>query len=419
MMKSVLILLLFTLTFTVRLSAQNQNELNGGSPYSIFGIGDLNYYTSTRTYSMGILGTALFGNYTNNLNPAALTKLKFTNLNTNVIYGFLKSTSSVSENNISDGNVVGINLGIPFDQVRGWGMSIGFNPMSFVNYRIRLNGKVGSQSYTQTYSGDGGISRISAAMCYNILRKVSIGVEYNFGFGEIRNLDYINFNNTNYTNTLISKETDFQKSFFKGGIIIEVGKILKSLSIRHLSLGFAYQQSISFESNQDKIYTSSISIDTVKYLTGVSVIPAYYSFGITNLFGKKYLVSGDIMLQDWSQFSQLGVTNNNFGNSYRAGLGIEIIPSPDNFSFWGTMTYRFGGFYEKSYYKVNGQDVTGFGVRAGVNIPISRFNSFDFGINYSVKGKTEFGLIKDQFLNLTLGVNFGELWFLRPSDEDK
>ena len=112
-------------------------------------------------------------------------------------------------------------------------------------------------------------------------QKSNIGVEYNFGFGEIRNLDYINFNNTNYTNTLISKETDFQKSFFKGGIIIEVGKILKSLSIRHLSLGFAYQQSISFESNQDKIYTSSIKIDTVKYLTGVSVIPAYYSFGIT------------------------------------------------------------------------------------------------------------------------------------------
>ena len=64
-------------------------------------------------------------------------------------------------------------------------------------------------------------------------------------------------------------------------------------------------------------------------------------------------------------------------------------------------------------------DILTYGIRAGLNIPISKYNSLDFGINYSVKGKTSDGLIKDEFLNLTAGVNFGELWFLRPREEDK
>ncbi len=83
------------------------------------------------------------------------------------------------------------------------------------------------------------------------------------------------------------------------------------------------------------------------------------------------------------------------------------------------MTYRIGGFYDKAFYKVSGQDIISYGVRTGVNIPISQYNSLDFGVNYSIRGKSTGGLIKDEFLNLTVGVNFGELWFIRPREEDQ
>ena len=66
------------------------------------------------------------------------------------------------------------------------------------------------------------------------------------------------------------------------------------------------------------------------------------------------------MLQDWSQFSQLGVTNNNFGNSYRQGLGIEIFLLLIIFPF-GNNDIQIRWILRKSYYKVNGQDLTGFG----------------------------------------------------------
>ncbi len=74
---------------------------------------------------------------------------------------------------------------------------------------------------------------------------------------------------------------------------------------------------------------------------------------------------------------------------------------------------------KKHFIMFQDQDINSYGIRAGVNIPISTYNSIDLGLNYSVKGTTENGLIKDEFFNLTAAVNFGELWFLRPREEDQ
>ncbi len=418
MKKYLFLILFFAVSFCVS-SAYSQNETSGGSAYSIFGIGDINYYSSTRTYAMGILGTSLTGNYINTFNPASMTKLKSTMISTNFNYGFLKSANETSQTEISNGNVLGINIGIPIDQGRGWVLALGFNPVSLMNYKIRLQSSIGGTRYDQTYSGSGGLSRINIGMSYYLLRKIDIGLEYNFSFGEIKDLNYINFNNSSFNNSLIKKETDFQKSYLKGGLILELGKIFRSYSLKDFNLGFTYQSGFNMNASLDGIYSSSINIDTIRLTNGEIVIPETYSFGITNMFAGKYIVSADFIMQDWSKFREFGISRDNFGSSYRAGLGIEFLPSQKNNSFWGRNTYRIGGFYDKAYYTVSGQDILTYGVRAGLNIPISTYNSIDIGLNYSVKGKTGDGLIKDEFLNLTAGVNFGELWFLRPRDEDR
>ena len=82
------------------------------------------------------------------------------------------------------------------------------------------------------------------------------------------------------------------------------------------------------------------------------------------------------------------------------------------------MSYRVGGFYEKSFYQIAGTDINSWGVRAGVNIPMSDYSSLDLGVNFSQRGTTSNGLVRDQFLNFTATINFGELWFVRPREED-
>lgn len=390
-----------------------------GSAYSIFGIGDMNYNTSTRTYSMGIQGISLFGNYINNLNPATLTKMTSTLISVNANYGFLKSSNVNSQTEVSNGNVLGFNIGIPFDQVRGWVMSLGFNPMSLADYKVKILGNTGYQPYTQTYAGKGSVSRISAGMSYNLMRKISIGLEYNYSFGEINRQNFINFSNSGFTNSNIRNQFDYRRSFLKGGLIFDMGRILKSISLTNLSIGLVFQSGINMKASEDGIFGSSIGADTIKLNSGTIEIPDTYGFGITNIFNRKYLVSGDVLFQDWSKYRIFNQSNPDFQQSIRTGLGFEIIPTPNEPGFWQILTYRFGGFYEVGNFKIAGQSVNSFGVRAGVNIPISNYNSIDFGIGYSIRGKSSNQLIKEEFLNLTAAVNFGELWFLRPREEDQ
>ncbi|MFZ1321578.1 MAG: hypothetical protein WAT71_08495 [Ignavibacteria bacterium] len=416
MRKLLIILALLSLFSKPSLS---QVEIAGGSPYSLFGIGDILYFTSQRTYGMGITGVSLLGNYVNNLNPATVTRINATTINLNFNYGFLKSKSSTSVNNVSNGDLLGINIGIPFDQSRGWVMTLGFNPYSDVNYNVGLKGTIGGQNYTQNYSGTGGLSRINIGMAYSILNEINVGLEYNYSFGEIKNQNNIDFTNANYVDTKINTQTDFQKSYLKGGFVLELGKILRILSIRSFTMGFVFQSGLNLNASESEIYNNSISNDTISLNEGQIEIPNTYGVGFSNTFNNRFTVSTDLLYQDWSNYRVYGEAVEGFQQSYRAGLGVEFLPSETNISFWGRNAYRLGAFYQTSYYKVNDQSINTLGFRAGINIPISRYNSLDFAANYSFRGETENGLVKDEFLNFTAGVNFGELWFIRPSDEDR
>lgn len=416
MKKTLKFFVVLQLLFSVQSFAQEEDA--GGSPYSIFGIGDILSFSSSRAYSMGILGTSLFGNYVNSYNPAALAKLRFTDITFAMNYGFINSENSSSSTELSDGNVLGFNIGIPISQGSGWVMALGFNPVTIVNTKVKISGNAGERNYEQTYSSKGGLSRINAGMSYTLLQKLTLGLEYNYGFGEIKSQNFIDFNNANFTNTNIKKELDFNKSYMKAGAILEVGKIFRSISFRDFTIGFAYQSAFGLNSSEQGIYGSSISIDTTNLGTGVLEVPSQMSFGLTNVFGGRYVVSGDFVMQDWGNFSDNTSPNVKLSSSYRGGLGIEINPSRDALSFFQRMTYRLGGFYEKSFYQVAGTDINSWGVRAGVNIPMSDYSSLDLGVNFSQRGTTSNGLVRDQFLNFTATINFGELWFIRPREED-
>lgn len=414
-----IISLLAVLLILGSVPANAQEQDAGGSPYSLFGIGDIINYSSNRTYSMGILGTSLFGNYVNSYNPASLGKLRLTQLTFAFDYGFFNTQNATTESKLSNGTVLGFNLGIPLSVANGWTWSLGFNPVTIVNTKVKLNGSTGGQSFTQTYSSKGGLSRISTGMSYTLARALTLGAEYNYGFGEIKSQNFISFNAQGFINTNIKKELDFDKSYTKFGAILEPGRLFRSIPLRNLTIGFLYQFGFGLNSSEQGIYNSSLSIDTISLGSGEIEIPYQMSFGITNVFSNKYVTSADIVLQNWSNFKQSSALDVKLGSSYRAGLGIEILPSSEPSGLFETMSYRIGGYYEKLFYNVAGNDINSWGVRAGANIPLSDFSSLELGVNYSQRGTTSNGLVKDQFLNFTASVNFGEIWFIRPREEDQ
>ncbi len=418
MLKKIILILVFPLIFVSGVFAQD--DFPTGSPYTIFGIGDLNYSTAIRTTSMGIQGISLTGNYINNLNPAALSKIPYTSFSVLFNYNFLKSSNGVTSVSSSNGNAFGINIGIPISQEQGWSLALGFNPYSLINYKIINNSSSLGETVKQTYAGRGGVSRINIGMSYTLLKSINLGADFNYAFGDIKDLKLVEFTSSSgFTPTRILREYDYTGTYFKGGAIIEIDKLFKLKKSNEFTIGFLYESPLTLKSKLDGIYTSSISTDTVSIEKGDIDIPARIGFGITKKVGNRYLLSSDLLMQNWSNFLSYGVVQPNYQSAMRIGAGVEIQPIENTDKTWDKLSYRFGGFYETSYYTVNGESINRIGINAGIGIPISKFNSLDFGISVSTRGKTENGLIKDDMIKLTAGLNFGELWFVRPKDEDR
>ena len=416
-----IILFLFILLSVSSGYSQNENDgFNGGSPYTIFGIGDLRFNTSSRTYGMGVLGIGLTGDYINNLNPAANSGLQYTKFSLSADYGYLKSTDGSSTTKVNEGNINGLNIGIPLSKDNGFVLNMGINPVSSVGYQIVGTGVSEGEAYTNTFSGEGGLTRINFGLTYRFFKSLSIGAEYNYAFGNIITQRTTDFENSALFDNYSRKETDLSKSFVKGGMVFSLENLVnkKSKNLRHLTLGVFYQMGMDLSANEESIIATSISTDSNVVRTGTINIPAAYGFGISNQFGDRVNAAADVYFQQWSDYTDFGVTPSNFVNSMRIGAGLELLPSPDrDKNFFQRLTYRAGGFYDKAYYTVNSENVNTIGFRLGFGIPISDLNSIDLDFSYSLRGKEGNGLIKDELFNIYAGVNFGELWFLRPNDD--
>ncbi|MBI5403148.1 MAG: hypothetical protein HY959_07085 [Ignavibacteriae bacterium] len=394
----------------------SQDEFPLGSPYSSFGLGDLQYLTSTRTDAMGILGIGLTGNYINNLNPAANGELRLTNVSFSMNYGFL----GLPKSEISDGNINGINLGVPLSREMGMTLTMGFNSMIRSNYKVYSRVTTPDISYNQTYAGNGGLSRVNFGLSYKIPLGIYIGAEYNYAFGNQTKLTYLDFGNSFVQNTYIRKENNLTGSFVKGGLVFDIKSLLKSDKMSDFTIGFVYQSKLNLSSGEDAIYGSITGNDTLRNTYSDIQVPQAFGFGITKQIGKQVILSGDVLMQEWSKYISRNTSNTVYTNSYRYGLGAEILPAlKSDRSFWENLTYRMGVFYDNTYFTVNGEKINRYGFGLGIGIPVGNSNSLDFGISYSIRGKNENGLIKENYLKLTAGLNFGELWFLRPKDEDR
>ncbi len=74
--------------------------------------------------------------------------------------------------------------------------------------------------------------------------------------------------------------------------------------------------------------------------------------------------------------------------------------------------YRLGAYYNHDYLMVRGNNVREYGVTAGVGLPVPGFRStINLGLEYKHRQAHPNPLIKENYFNITLGVNFNEMWF--------
>lgn len=420
MMKKTKILILIILVLTAANILKAQEEYRMGSLYSAFGVGLPRYSASHRTDAMGIQGIGLLGNYINNLNPASNTYLKYTLVTVGMSGLMLKTSNDTKSVTMTDANVSGFNLGVPVWNPYNVVVIFGFNPVSAVQYKITGFVNQNGTNFTETFAGLGGLSRLNLGFAGKPFRFLSLGAEYNYTFGNVKELSYFDFNSSTTINTFIQTENDLKGYYFKGGAVFELGYVFpRSVFFDNLNIGFYYQNKYNLSSYVDKITYSSLGFDSTSSSYPDADMPESFGIGISKKFGRQLILSSDIMFQKYSKFKSTSLLPGNYTDNYRLGVGFEILPNPESDkSFFQKLYYRGGFSYDNSIMKINNEQIDNYSVSLGVAVPLNNEAAIDFDVTAGTRGRTDLGYVKDNYIKFNLGLNFGEFWFMRSTRQD-
>lgn len=397
----------------------------GNSPYGAYGIGDVKYDNSVDINAMGGISTAYIWDFNNSFNfrnPAANTNLEITSLkvegtNENNYYSSdfnnLKSTKhSTYLSNVS--------ISFPISRKVKFGM--GFQPYSAKSYNIRTEEPLSNEiTEVHSFRGEGSLNTIQAAVSYQINSEFAVGLRSNFFFGKLQDIEEVAFTGAELVSGYASSYRVKAFNFTLGTTY------QKKLANDHkLTVGATY--TIGNSGNLKNTYTNS----TYYYLLGDN--KAYETIIERNTnFDKKFLPQeGSLGLgygkdTKWFLGTQLdyrkGESINFLGqpfsyqDSYRYSVGGWYLPNFNNFrSYFSRIIYRYGAYYEKGGLQVNGVNINKYAITAGVTLPfqksvINRMSSLDLGLEVGKRGTLDNNMIRQNFVNLRIGVNFADKWF--------
>src|SRR6266496_3135756 len=134
---------------------------NMNSPYSVYGIGDIDFRSYNRTSGMGNTGLALSSSfYLIDNNPAAITGLtrSFYLVNVSAVGKSVQySGEPINTGNSSNKDFWIKRFGLAVKLNKIWASAIGISQFSNINYKFIGNKTVegSTAAYTTDYSGDG------------------------------------------------------------------------------------------------------------------------------------------------------------------------------------------------------------------------------------------------------------------------
>jgi hypothetical protein len=397
------------------------------SPYSRFGIGDLTF--KGFAYQRGMAGLSI--GYTN---PSTI------NVGNPASYAFdsimvmeigVNSEALFSRQN--DVSTSGLNadlnsLAMAFPIVKNkLGFSFGIIPFSSTGYNIVSESKIDTlnqiSDINYLYKGTGGYTKYYLGAGVKITKSLSFGVNANYLFGNVINQRKEEFTNSIFFNTNYQDELSLSDFYFEYGINWKHSlKNDKSIAI---GLTASPSQNISGERNilwlnYKKGATGFDVIKDTVFLSlenqGEVVMPASYGLGFCISKLNKWNYGADVKIQNWSEYESFGVKDN-LNNSFSISAGGSYVPNNLISSKYASrIEYRFGAYFNKSYLNLNNNgDLNDVGVCLGVGLPIKR--NFQSKVNCSLqfgkRGTLSNNLVREQYIRLSIGLTFNEVWFIK------
>lgn len=392
---------------------------NVTTPYSMYGYGILGDGATSMQRQMGSVGYAMSsGRQINFMNPAsyaAIDSLTFL-FDIGADVAMLWQKEGDAKQHSTGGGLDYITMQFPLSKYMG--ASIGLLPYSSVGYAF---GKDITHGAMQN-QGSGGINEAYVGVAGKYAG-VSLGFNVAYRFGTILNDYYTTPQTTGQTLTQhIMRIRDWD---FNIGLQYST-RIAKT---ERLTLGATFTPKKSLHGNT-MVISKEVALGTVPdTVASMKVAGNYYTpMGIgagiswSHERSSKWTLEADVLYQEWSKakyspmFADKDPDNMvfkgmQFSNRYRYAVGGEFVPKVRG-NYIQRIAYRAGAYFCNDYLNINGNRLREYGITAGFGLPAPEGKTIiNLGLEWKRRQAHPMALITENYFNISLGVNFNELWF--------
>ncbi|NRF39096.1 hypothetical protein HQN83_10235 [Pedobacter sp. LMG 31643] len=396
------------------------------SPYSRFGLGNVKGALLPQFKAMGGISTGVykpsgFSNI-NMQNPATYSGITLTTLD----MGLSGAVTTLKDGSKSESSFNGTlsHVAVAFPIVAGKSaISFGLLPFTELGYEYTVNDRLDTNNVNYNYSGEGNLTKAYFGYGQQFGDHFRIGgnIEYIFGnLLESATLDPLNqvaFNSRNI------KKNSVGGVGFSYGAQYEIPLGTK----KRITLGYSGSSSSSINS-QKTFLTTLFKVDsqgegtpdTVKIDQNSSAklkLPLMHNFGISIQRDNKWMIGADYRMGKWSKLSLDGL-NQGLQDSWGFSGGGQFTPDAGaTTGYFKHVDYRMGFQYDKTYIRLNDQDVKQMAVTFGLGLPLALSRNSIYKLNFTTevgkRGSITNGLIQENYINFHLGFTLNDTWFRR------
>ena len=399
--------------FLMLVSLQMLGQTTSSSPYSFYGLGIPDFKGTIENRLMGGIEVYSDSIHSNLQNPAGLAELKLVNYSLGAGYiSYDQKTATTSQSSTLTA-VDYLALGIPMGKTV---IAFGVLPHSAVGYRLETD--LGESILRNT--GEGGTNRVFLSAGYNLLEGLNIGVEANYNFGDIENNTVLYQEGTEYATQEINESTLSGFAFTLGATYKR--KISDELEL-HSSISISPQASLNSENERKIASVLAFQSGQVSVVEEIDVDVANSKFTLPTSWtigagiGKRHswFAGFEYSSQQGSDNVRniFNLNNVSYTSSSKYRLGGHYVPNYRSISsYFSRVTYRAGLRYEELGLRINGQDITEFGISFGATFPMGRmFSKINVGAEYGQRGTTKAGLVQEDFMSIFVGLSLNDRWF--------
>lgn len=389
------------------------------TPYSMYGYGLIGDRATSMQRQMGSVGYAMnSGRQINVMNPASYASIDSLTFlfDMGADLSFIWSKEGDTKNKNIGGGLDYVTMQFPLCKFMG--ASIGLLPYSSVGYAFGNEISHGAMEN----QGTGGINEAYFGLSGKYAG-FSLGANIAYAFGNIQN--------DVYSRPATSGESLFEHVMeIRDWSLLIGAQYTKKLSrYDRMTLGLTYSPKKSLHGNtwvtQQETQSTTVP-DTVGQmkLGGNFYTPNCFGAGVSFVHERisRLMVEFDFTFQEWSKAkyapivdlddpSKIVFAGMNFNNRTRFALGAEYVPDMRG-SYGKRIAYRLGGYYSSDYLSIRSNSVREYGVTAGVGLHTPGDKTLiNIGLEWKHRDSHPVSLVSENYLNITVGINFNEVWF--------